>query len=194
MIYLVRHGQTVFNAEGRYQGASDSPLTPRGEDQAHSVGAVLKTLIAGRVTVTVWSSPLGRALQTAAIVQRELRLDTKIVIDARLREVSLGLWDGLTVVDIENLYPGACDGTTAYDWYFRSPDGESANEVESRLTSWLTEVASMTGCQVVVSHGLVGRLLRGLYASLPRSEALMLDIPQDSVFRLIAGTVERIDL
>ena len=193
MIYLVRHGQTVFNAEGRYQGASDSPLTSRGEDQASCVGAVLRTLIAERATVTVWSSPLGRALQTAAIVRRELHLNTKLVIDARLREVSLGSWDGLTMVDIENLYPGACDGTTAYDWYFRSPDGESESEVEDRLTSWLTEVASLTGCHVVVSHGLVGRLLRGLYASLPRSEALMLDIPQDAVFRLNAGTIERMN-
>ena len=143
--------------------------------------------------MTVWSSPLGRALQTAAILHRELHLSTNLVIDPRLRGVSLGSWDGLTVVDIENLYPGVCDGTTAYNWYFRSPDGESANEVEERLASWLTEVASVSGSHVVVSHGLVGRLLRGLYANLARSEALMLDISQDSVFRLNAGTVDRID-
>jgi probable phosphoglycerate mutase len=193
MIYLVRHGQTFFNAEGRYQGACDSPLTARGEDQARRFGAVLRTLLSERATVTVWSSPLPRALQTAAILQRELHFNTKLVIDGRLSEVSLGSWDGLTMIDIENLYPGACDGTTAFDWYFRSPDGESANEVEERLTSWLTEVASLTGCHVVVSHGLVGRLLRGLYASLPRSEALMLEVPQDSIFRLNAGRVDRID-
>lgn len=193
MIYLVRHGETFFNVEGRYQGASDSPLTSRGVDEAHRVGAVLKSLLGERDTVTMWSSPLGRALQTAEIIHRELHLNKNIVIDARLREVSLGSWDGLTAVDVEHLYPGACDGTTSFDWYFRAPDGESANEVEERLTSWLAELASFKGCHVVISHGLVGRLLRGLYASLPRSEALMLDIPQDSVFRLHAGTVERID-
>ena len=193
VIYLVRHGETLFNVEGRYQGVLDSPLTSKGEDQARRVGAVLRTLVNEQSTVRLWSSPLGRALQTAAIVQTELQLKTSVVLDARLKEVSLGSWDGLTLVDIENLYPGACDGTSAFDWYFRSPDGESANEVEERLTSWLTEHSSLDLCHVVVSHGLVGRLLRGVYASLPRSEALTLDIPQGSVFRLQAGTIERFD-
>ncbi len=116
---------------------------------------------------------------------------TKVVVDARLREVSLGSWDGLTTVDIEQLYPGVCDGATAFDWYFRSPDGESADEAEERLASWLADGALQEGCHIVVSHGLTGRLLRGLYAGLPRSEALMLDIPQGSVFRLHAGSVEQ---
>ena len=193
MIYLARHGQTVFNAEGRYQGASDSPLTSTGVEQAHRVGAVLKTLVGECAALTLWSSPLGRALQPATIVRMELESNANIVIDARLREVSLGSWDGLTAVDIQQLYPGVCDGATAFDWYFRSLDGEGANEVEQRLCSWLSDAASQRGCHVVISHGLVGRLLRGLYAGLPRSEALTLDIPQDSVFRLNEGTVERFD-
>ncbi len=192
MIYLVRHGETLFNAEGRYQGASDSPLTSRGKDQAQRIAAVLATELGERPTVTLWSSPLGRALETAAIVQRQLHPNTKLVIDARLTEVSLGSWDGLTAVDIEHLYPGACEGTTAFDWYFRSPDGESAEQVEERLTSWLRKIASLSDDHVVISHGLTGRFLRGLYASLPRCEALTLDIPQDSVFRLHAGSIERI--
>ena len=59
------------------------------------------------------------------IVQEELHLKTTIVTDGRLREVSLGSWDGLTLLDIEHLYPGVCDGTTAFDWFFRSPDGSA---------------------------------------------------------------------
>ncbi len=117
-----------------------------------------------------------------------------VVIDGRLSEVSLGSWDGLTAIDIEHLYPGVCDGATAFDGYFRAPAGESADRVEQRLASWLTDAASQPGCHIVISHGLVGRLLRGLYASLPRAEALTLDVSQDFISRLHAGKVERIDL
>jgi broad specificity phosphatase PhoE len=193
MIYLARHGQTAFNAEGRYQGAADSPLTTIGLGQAHRVGALLRTLTLECNTVILWSSPLGRALQTAAIVHSELQRQTNVVSDARLREVSFGSWNGLTAIDIEYLYPGACDGCNAFDWYFRSPDGESADEVERRLTSWLGDVASEGKCHIVISHALTGRLLRGLYTGMPRSEALMLEVPQSAVFRLNAGRIERFD-
>ncbi len=193
MIYLIRHGQTQFNVEGRYQGACDSPLTTRGEEQAHHVGAVLRRCLGKTAFITLWSSPLGRAIHTAEIVREELNIKATAVIDERLREVTFGSWDGLTTIDIEHLYPDACDGASAFDWYFRSPDGESADQVERRLTPWLAEVALLPGCHVAVSHLLVGRLLRGLYANLPRPEALMLDGPQDAIFRLHAGSIDRID-
>jgi probable phosphoglycerate mutase len=83
------------------------------------------------------------------------------------------------------------DGDGRYDWYFRSPDGERYDAFAARLGEWLSEQDS--GCAlVVVTHGLVTRLLRGLYARLPREAALILPVPQDKVFALSNGAIEEI--
>ncbi len=193
MIYLARHGQTVFNAEGRFQGCADSPLTALGVAQAGRIGELLAMLVQGAPAVTLWSSPLGRARQTAEIVRERLALTAPVRFEERLREVSLGCWEGLTDVDIECLHPGLRDGSGYYDWFFLSPDGESAVAVEDRMRSWLLEVESQPGCHIAISHGLAGRLLRGVYSGLARGSALELDIPQDAVFRLDKGSCERMD-
>ncbi|MBL8705407.1 MAG: histidine phosphatase family protein, partial [Rhodospirillales bacterium] len=66
MIYLLRHGETLWNAEGRIQGQRDSVLSPRGERQASAMGRRLAGLLNGRADVALVSSPLGRTRQTAA--------------------------------------------------------------------------------------------------------------------------------
>jgi len=185
MIILARHGRTVFNDAGRYQGACDSPLTARGIEQARNVGLLVHQLV--QDDVTLWSSPLGRAVATAEIIREVAQLNCSPKLDDRLAEVSLGSWDGLTDEEVEDISPGVCDGATRFDWFFRSPNGESFEQAESRLRHWLLEVEQLPGCHVVVSHGLSGRILRGAYAGLPRSETLRLDVPQDVVFKLTGG-------
>ncbi|MDO8296826.1 MAG: histidine phosphatase family protein [Caulobacter sp.] len=186
-LYLVRHGQTEFNLARRYQGALDSPLTALGVRQAGRVGELLATLVPARTPMVC--SPLGRARHTADIIMRAAGL-TAPVIDPRLAEVSLGVWDGLTDEDIDFAFPGARDGTSRWDWYFASPDGERYEAMAARLGEWLAEAE---GPLVAVSHGVAGRVLRGLYAGLDRDEALKQDVPQDAVFHLAEGRVERID-
>ena len=183
MIYLARHGQTAFNAEGRFQGRANSRLTPLGVAQAGRIGQLLRTLTAPCTPITLWSSPLGRAAQTAEIVQQHLPDAPSIRYDPRLQEVSLGCWEGLTHPEIEALHPGLRDGAGYYDWFFLSPDGESLASVEARMRDWLAEVALEPGCHIAISHGLAGRLLRGVYTGLNRDDALELDIPQDAIFR-----------
>lgn len=193
MIYLVRHGQTEFNVEGRFQGCADSPLTELGFTQAARMGDLLATIVAGAPAVTVWSSPLGRARQSAEIIHDRLGLTAPIQFDQRLREVGLGCWEGRTNPEIEELHPGLRAGAGYYDWFFLSPDGESAAAVETRMRSWLDEVEARPGVHIAISHGLAGRLLRGVYADLSRHAALELDIPQDAIFRLHKGKYERIE-
>jgi probable phosphoglycerate mutase len=188
MIILARHGRTVFNDAGRYQGACDSPLTPLGIEQARSVGMLVRALV--QDDVMLWSSRLGRAVATAEIIREVADLQCGLRLDDRLREISLGRWDGLTDEEIEDISPGACDGATRFDWFFRSPDGESFHQAESRVRHWLVEIEGLPGCHVVVSHGLSGRILRGVYTGLPPSEALCLDVPQDVVFKLAGGRCE----
>jgi broad specificity phosphatase PhoE len=96
MLYLVRHGQTQWNEQKRLQGSSDSPLTAAGIEQARNVGRALKSLIGDVTTWTLEASPLPRARISAEIIRGELAQSADIVLDERLREVSLGSWEGLT--------------------------------------------------------------------------------------------------
>ena len=189
-IYLIRHGQTEFNAVGRYQGRLDSPLTELGRLQAARMGVLLATLVAPGARLV--SSPLGRAMATAAIIAEKASLPEAIT-DSRLLEISLGSWEGMTDEDIEFTFPGARDGTDRWNWHFTSPDGERYEDVAARAGAWLSEAIGSNTPLVAVSHGVTGRIIRGLHAGLPREEALKLDVPQDAAFRLDARGVKRID-
>lgn len=189
-LYLVRHGQTEFNLARRYQGALDSPLTALGVEQAGRMGELLATLVPPGTPLV--SSPLGRARHTAELIAATASLAPP-TLDPRLVEVSLGVWDGLTDEDIDFAFPGARDGTNRWNWYFASPDGDRYEAMAIRLRDWLAEATTSDLPLVAVSHGVAGRVIRGLYAGLDRDEALKLDVPQDAVFRLEEGRIERID-
>ena len=189
-ILLVRHGETEWNLQRRYQGRSDSPLTERGVAQAHAIGRFLQTLPDIQAARIV-ASPLGRARHTGEIIRQYLAADVELVVDDRLRELSLGSWDGLTYQEIAELSPGVFDGHGRSEWYFRAPDGERYDALVARLAEWLGECSRVL-CLVVVTHGIVSRVLRGLYAGSPREVALTLPVPQDKVFRLSGGSIEQI--
>ncbi|MGR4892570.1 histidine phosphatase family protein [Sphingopyxis sp. LARHCG72] len=187
-IYLIRHGETAWNAAGRFQGKLDSPLTDTGVKQARACGERLAAL--GIRFDTLIASPLGRTRQTASIVASCGRFPDA-QYDNRLAEVSVGSWDGLTQMDIDAQWPGRLDGSTPFDWFFRSPDGESYDAAFERVTEWLGDTGD---CVVAVSHGLTGRILRGAYLGLPKSEALCLPVPQDVIWRLAKGRIEAISV
>jgi probable phosphoglycerate mutase len=187
-IYLIRHGETEWNAQGRFQGRLDSALTNTGVKQAEAIGSRLAGLeLSFDAFIT---SPLGRTRQTAAIIAGLARLPA-VQCDDRLAEVSLGSWDGLTDIDIDAQWPGLLDGSTQFDWFFRSPDGESYDAVFQRAECWLRERQGVT---VAVSHGLISRLIRGAYSGLPKTEALSLPVPQDVIWRLSNGRIEPISV
>ncbi|WP_341713050.1 histidine phosphatase family protein [Erythrobacter sp.] len=183
-IYLIRHGETEWNVQGRFQGKLDSALTGTGARQAEAIGKRLARLgLSFDVFVT---SPLGRTRQTAAIIAGCVHLP-EANCDDRLAEVSLGSWDGLTHIDIDAQWPGLLDGSTPFDWFFKSPDGESYDAAFERVECWLRERQGVT---IAVSHGLVSRIIRGAYCGLPKTEALSLPVPQDVIWRLSSGRIE----
>ena len=191
MILLVRHGETEWNLVRRYQGWGDSPLTRRGVAQAEAIGRKLGALpeAAG---VPVVSSPLGRARRTAELIQAA-RVDlAPIAFDERLKEISIGAWDGLDRDEIEALSPGIFDGEGHHDWYFCCPGGETYDGFAARVGGWLMEARDRT--LIVVAHGVVTRVLRGLYAGLGRAEALSLPVPQDVIWRLGDGRIKEIEV
>jgi broad specificity phosphatase PhoE len=189
-ILLVRHGETEWNLQRRYQGRSDSPLTDRGIAQARAIGQLLAAM-PDAAAAQIVGSPLGRARATAEIIRAHLPAASEPQFDDRLRELSLGSWDGLTYDEIAMSAPGVFDGEGRYEWYFRSPDGESNEAFAARVGEWL-RASAQAHHLIVVTHGIVTRVLRGLYASLPREVALVLPVPQDKIFRLSGGKIEEI--
>jgi broad specificity phosphatase PhoE len=186
-IFLVRHGETEWNRQRRHQGRFDSPLTARGIAQARALGRRLATLPEA-ASAPIVASPQGRARRTAEVIREHLPGTPELRVDERLRELTLGLWDGLTYREVEAHSPGIFDGDGRDEWCFRAPGGEPYDSFAARLGEWLAE-QNEAAPTIAVAHGFVSRVLRGLYADLPPSAALALPVRQDKIFRLSGGVI-----
>lgn len=187
-IFLVRHGETEWNRARRYQGWSDSPLTAAGVAQAEALGRRL-ALLPEAAAAPITASPLGRAKRTAEIIAECLGGAAPLRFDDRLREISLGSWDG---IDRKSVRARLGPAFVEFEWYFETPDGETYAEFAGRVGSWLAEASASGAPLIAVCHGVVTRVIRGLYAGLPRDEALRLEVPQDRIFRLAGGAIDEI--
>ena len=188
MIYLVRHGETEFNRERRAQGLLDSPLTDLGIEQARRMAELLADLVA--IDPGPWrivASPLGRTRQTAAIIAE--RLGLPIAYDDRLREHSMGEFDGMLVSEI---LPRLPPDVPRHERHHHAPGAESYEEISARIASFMAGIGADDRV-ILVSHGHAGRIIRGLHGGLDREQTLSLDAPQDVVFRLLHGQVDRFD-
>ena len=153
---------------------------------------MLRVTVHDMSMMKVISSPLGRTVRTAEIICNTLGYDfSKVKIDDRLTEVSLGSWEGLTISEIEEQFPGALANTNPYNWYFNNPDGETYEMVVARVSNWLDSIKNVPRV-IAISHGLSGRILRGVYAKLEKTKALQLEISQNTIFKLSNGTIESI--
>jgi 2,3-bisphosphoglycerate-dependent phosphoglycerate mutase/probable phosphoglycerate mutase len=166
-LVLLRHGQTDYNVAGRMQGHLDSVLTETGLAQAAAVAPEIARFAPDRLI----SSDLRRAVDTADIVGAASGQPIKL--DARLRETHLGEWQGCSVAEIEQAWPGAIAAWRS-DPAWTPPGGESRIDVVRRSQPVVDEldeeVASARGGTVVlVAHGgLIAGLVSGLLA-LPTS-------------------------
>jgi broad specificity phosphatase PhoE len=187
--FLARHGQTEWNVSGRRQGQLDSPLTDDGRASAAAVGS----LLADAGVDQIFSSPLGRARETAAIIARTLGCDIQIVHE--LAEVNHGSVAGHTDAEIESLHGEYWTGRRAnlYDWRF--PDGESFREADTRAARALSLVAASGAVRpLMVSHEMTGRLLRGRLLGLPPADAVRLSHPHGVVFRVEDGVATKLSI
>ena len=190
MIWLVRHGETEMNTQGRFNGRIDSSLTPRGEDQARRLGARLQGLAAEvGGDWSLYPSPAGRALRTAALIAAVSGLTVRDP-DPRLAECDFGSWEALTRDEIVALRP---DLAGVQRFFLRNPDGESYDQLSRRARSWMDAALASPDHRVAVSHAGTGRMLRGLTLGLTLDDIRDLDTPQDVVFRLADGGVERFE-
>jgi broad specificity phosphatase PhoE len=149
-ICLIRHGQTDWNLEGRYQGQSDVPLNEKGLAQAKSLTEQLKD----KTFTTIYSSDLIRARQTAEPIANILGLP--IQLEPRLREINQGQWEGVLVEDIKARYAEIWSQRTVDPANIRPPGGETVGEVAARVYAALDDIARLfpNGQLLIVSHGL----------------------------------------
>jgi broad specificity phosphatase PhoE len=161
-ILLLRHGQSEWNAVGRWQGTADSPLTGLGRQQARQTGRILAET--GVSFSGVWSSDLSRAAETAELICTQLR-SAPPIIDARLREAHAGEWEGMTADEISVEWPGYLDA------HRRPPAFEAFDSVAGRGLAALRSIANSRSTTarpavpLVVTHsGLIRTVMRHLGA------------------------------
>ena len=188
-LYFIRHGETDWNAEGRYQGSRDIPLNARGRDQANLNGELLQQLLArsGRAPTdfTWFVSPLGRTRETMDHVRAHLAEPLPdVTIDPRLIEISFGIYEGHLHAELATGQMAIAGERDASFWHFRPPEGESYDDVATRIRDF---GAALTGPTIVVSHGGILRVLRHLIEDFPHERAVNWFPPQDSVVHFIDG-------
>jgi probable phosphoglycerate mutase len=188
VIYLLRHGQTDYNAEGRLQGQLESTLTALGEAQVRAMAQVLKAEIADVSGWRILASPLRRTRQSAAIVAETLGLDVEIA--SPLIEVGCGDWEGRLYAEVRAENP---EDFNARDWFFRAPGGERFEDMAARIDPWLATLPPEPERRLIlVAHGISGVMVRRAYLGLTREQAFELDTPQDALFRLWGGAMTRL--
>jgi len=188
LIYVVRHGQTDWNAERRLQGQKDIPLNPIGREQARQNGINLAEILQVEgIAFDFVASPLTRTRQTMEILRTAMGVDPKAYrTDERLVEVSFGDWEGFTLKELKATQRDRVSERNLNKWDFIPPgdDAESYEIMSWRIGSWLNSVNKPTVC---VTHGGVIRSLFKMIADLPKHEAAEGEIPQDRILRIDAA-------
>ena len=175
-LIFVRHGETDWNRELRFQGQKDVELNALGRRQAARNGRAL----AGILRAGEWrfvASPLGRSLETMRILLEAAGQPTgTFATDPALLEANYGEWEGRTLAEIATGDPEAARAREADKWGYVPPAGESYAMVSDRVASWLKTLEAPT---LVVAHGGVLRALLYHLAGLPAHDAPHLAVPQD---------------
>ncbi|MCX5519940.1 histidine phosphatase family protein [Kaistia defluvii] len=178
-LVFIRHGETDWNAEGRFQGQRDIPLNARGRGQAQRNGRVLAEQMPETARFDFVASPLERTRQTMEIARGAMGLDPSgYRLDPILKEITFGRWEGYTAPELMQRWPDLVAERDVDKWGFQPPQGESYAMLSVRIGTWL---ASVTQDTVVVSHGGVCRVLRGLLLGLDTEQTPNLDVPQDRI-------------
>lgn len=173
--WLVRHGETDWNREFRFQGSRNIPLNATGVQQAEAIARSL----AGGSYDAIYSSDLTRAIQTADKIS--LATGLPIQTDPRLRELDLGSWEGLGFSEVAQKYPAQWHQWETDPAGMNPPPGESIGQLLQRVKDFADDVTSQNpGARlIVVSHGITIAGLVCLAEGLPSSQIYHL-IPQNT--------------
>ncbi len=146
--FLVRHGETIWNKQRKYQGQSDIPLTDEGKIQAELLSKRLKH----EKLDVAYASDLGRTMETAKIIAEQH--DIEVIPTELMRELSFGIWEGLTYEDILQKWPQEYRSWIDNPYYEKPPEGETLSQLCERVSRFLMKAAKAypDGRILVVSH------------------------------------------
>lgn len=186
-LFLVRHGETDWNREGRLQGSKDIPLNELGREQAAEAAGRLRNLVQGYDGLDFVASPMERARETMEILRYRLGLPPKAYrIDERLRELTFGTWEGFTWREVRKSEREQALARERDKWSFVPPEGESYRMLAERIRPVLE---GLTGETVMVSHGGVARAVLALVGAVAPGDAAMVDIWQGKILKVSDGRV-----
>lgn len=168
--YLIRHGESVSNLEGRVQGQEDVELSALGVRQAEAVAVWGRELVAREAIEEIWTSPLRRAKETAARIATAL--DLPLRVDDQLRELHAGIFQGHLWADLEARFPEEVARWRSGDVNYCIPGGESRAQLADRGRMILAALARRPARgMIVVAHG--GILTAALGSLVGRSHPLL---------------------
>ncbi|MEX3315729.1 histidine phosphatase family protein [Sulfitobacter sp. PS-8MA] len=182
-LYILRHGETEWNVEGRLQGHYDSPLTAQGRAQARAQNAILKQC--DLADFTALSSPQKRARDTAQIALEGL---LPFATDKGIAEIGLGAWAGRGRAELLAECPQARD---SFDLYEEAPGGEGFAALHARCRAFLS---GLTGPHVLVTHGITSRMLRLILTGRDLDQLRRMQGGQGVVFQIRDGQQRRLKL
>jgi len=183
MIYIIRHGQTVWNLEGKKQGRKDSPLTLKGIKQGQNIANYLKN--ENLINFQLVISPQWRCQQFASIICELVNKEfSDCILEEGLREHSFGLWEGKTEFEIENEFPGFLEKRYNPDnyWSYIVPMGESYELLSKRVEKVLEKYKNKN--IIFVCHEMVSKVIRGHVLELSKEEILRSKHPQDVIYKI----------
>jgi broad specificity phosphatase PhoE len=186
-LYLIRHGETDWNREQRYQGQADIPLNETGRAQAQRNGDVLRQLMPGLAAADFVASPLSRARETMEIMRSALGLvPSGFRTDVELMELHYGHWEGHLATELPTTDPEGVAGKAADPFGWRPRGGESYQDLMIRTARWISTITRDT---IAVTHGGVTRVARGALLDIDTRLVPMLDVPQDKILVLEGKTL-----
>lgn len=171
-IYLIRHGEPDFPQPTKYcLGRTDWPLSLEGRKQAQS----LAHFFSERKIELIYSSPLQRTRQTAEIIAQN-KLAVHLCDD--LREIDMGIWDGLTFKQIKQSYPQEYEERGRDFFNYRVPQGESFKQLSERvLPAWQQIIASCEKESIIVAHAGVNRIILATILQRPLNDIFAIKQP-----------------
>ncbi len=185
-LYVLRHGETEWNAEGRLQGALDAPLTPRGRAQAQRQAEILQGL--DLEDFDLFSSPQGRAVETARIALASRVTDLRT--DERLREIGVGVWAGRLHREIDSYGEPDTAPNSPLTIYENAPDGEGFVRLSVRCAAFLGDLRRPA---VIVTHGITSRMLRAIAMGGGIGDLGEMPCGQGVVYNIKDGVQKRLD-
>ena len=174
IVYIARHGQTDWNREKRFQGHYDIPLNDTGREQARALAGVLQNKGIGQI----YTSPKKRAVETAEIVNRSLK--KKLDIIEHLREISHGIYDGMTLDEVYSKHTDDIKKWREDRINIAPPEGESIRECAERVIPVYDSLVEQSGDKtiLIISHMVVTKSLL----------IHCLDVPMETFWRFDQGS------